>query len=443
MSGNHVCIISTAEFHYHQQEINTWCGAACVQMVLHYLAGGGAPPDQDMLRTEVENRATEPETGIVWFAPPDGIKATLNALAPNPAAGLFKLLVRDTAEDITREIVWNIELHRVPAIALVYGMGHWVVVRGYTADKKPQSAADTSYTILSLDLYDPWPPVPYLQSSALPPVHADLTDGCGSGNERGAKLLNVSYDEWRATGGALHSGYMTGVPAAATDSLWRSRFLAVCDPVDDNQESSQEQPARPDSDTPERDLRAPVKQVINGDNGKIISEEEAARRAAVALRENGLAEREEWRDLLKGTTPDRPQLVGMLERDSVPYYIVPFMAGGVVRAAVRIHAETGKYLQALASGDLRKDAVALLSITEIEIALDGQEFDFDGAKVIFSIENIKDLPTLGWKPCLESFSPFYPFYIIRLQGLDGIHTLYVRAYDGKPYTELTENVAGA
>ena len=42
---------------------------------------------------------------------------------------------------------------------------------------------------------------------------------------------------------------------------------------------------------------------------------------------------------------------------------------------------------------------------------------------------------LVWRPCVESLSPFLPFYRFDIQGQDGETPLYVRI-DGEPFTEL-------
>jgi hypothetical protein len=46
-------------------------------------------------------------------------------------------------------------------------------------------------------------------------------------------------------------------------------------------------------------------------------------------------------------------------------------------------------------------------------------------------------PTLVWKPCLESLSPYYPFRMF----IVGTRHLYVRA-DGRVVTELHDDVRG-
>src|SRR4029453_8856688 len=150
--SNHTFSIPTAQLHFHQQETNTWCAATCAQMVLHYLAPNTPPLDQDLLRTNIENRAKAIEPEIVWFGAPDGLEATLNAYPPKPPGGRFRLVACATESKVSRRIVWSLERNHVPALALVYGMKHWLVVRGYTADRAPTGPHDTGYNIISFDL---------------------------------------------------------------------------------------------------------------------------------------------------------------------------------------------------------------------------------------------------------------------------------------------------
>jgi hypothetical protein len=54
--------------------------------------------------------------------------------------------------------------------------------------------------------------------------------------------------------------------------------------------------------------------------------------------------------------------------------------------------------------------------------------------------------TLVWKPCAESFDPLCPFYEFEVtpesSGDQPIY-IYVRTFDGKVFTHLTEHYGGA
>jgi hypothetical protein len=469
--SNHTYAIPIGDLHFHQQETNTWCAATCAQMVLHYLSPHTAPLDQDLLRTNIENRAHALEKDIAWFGAPDGLEATLNAFPPPPARGCFRLVACTTESEVSRLIVWSLEHHHVPAIALVYGMRHWLIVRGYTADRAPTGPNDTGYQIISFDLYDPWPPVPDRKPGHWPPPHVDGTDGCGTGNDRGIALNHISYDGWRSHAGLLNSGYMTGVPGEAISSKWKGLFLAVVDPSDDDLHADQDghDKSEEDGSDSEKPAKEPTQPVTSGAGSQHpagrVSYHIALNAAIEALTEIEQGMREEWKDKLAGATPGQPQHVralqpaptrsapgtlpraGMLRSDAAlrhaPYYIVPFEKPGYTPLAVRVDSSTGAYLQSVAAQSDNQSVISFMSVADIVASLEGRQLDFEGTKVVFHAKEMEPDPPLGWKPCRESMSPFYPFYIITLHTRSGLHELYVRAHDGVAFTHLDDNIAGA
>lgn len=432
----HERIIPVDNLSYHQQETEEWCGAACAQMVLHALSMHTPPLDQDWLRQEIENRATAPEPGMTWLAPPDGLEAMLNAVAPPPPGGQFRLFAAHSAAEITRLIAWHIEQHGVPAIALVYGLKHWVIVRGYTSDAPPAGPNDPNFNVLSLDLYDPWPALPAYPpvAAGVPPPHIDEHDGCAT---RNTVLNNVSYAGWTASGGALHTGYMRGVPQTATGSKWKGLFLAICDPS-----GEKDQYDRSDDDDEGNggdNIPQPAAQPAG-----IIDEKQALEKAWEALHEYGLDSRKEWQAALQGVTPGVPLRVGMAAGAEPTYYIVPFVAHGNVPLAVRVDAHTGAYLQAVAAIGPGHDVVTILSGKEVLDGLLGREITFrDGRSILLHSGNVNPIPSLVWRPGLQSFSPFHPFYEFNVRTPAQDYLLYVRARDGSAFTELDDNVAGA
>jgi hypothetical protein len=111
---------------------------------------------------------------------------------------------------------------------------------------------------------------------------------------------------------------------------------------------------------------------------------------------------------------------------------------------VRVDATTGAYLQATCSGNLDTNAHDFMTANEIKDHLVKGPVKL-GIRTIFVTRPelpAGDLP-LVWRPCLESFSPFVPFYVVRLRFARLPLTLYVRASDGAVYTRLTDNVGGA
>src|SRR5712691_575826 len=187
---------------HHQQDTDYYCGAACAQMVLAQIGGGLL--DQNGLYNHNHN-VIEPN----WYTAPDGLQWTLNNRKPPSSSNYFALYALANEDAISRKIVWTIQHYNVAPVALVYGSQHWLVVRGYEASAAPTGSGDTSYSITSFDVNNPWPP---------PPPH-DASDGCGTGGDRGVADEHIAYSAWQST-------YMTGVPAG----YWRGQFVAVCDP---------------------------------------------------------------------------------------------------------------------------------------------------------------------------------------------------------------------
>lgn len=382
---------------YHQQDTDYYCGAACAQMVLEECGAGHL--DQDDLYSDNHSHGTA-ESG--WYTAPDGLAWTLN----NRQSGRYFVLDALATEDaISRMIVWTVHHYRIAPVALVFGWAHWIVVRGYTTSAEPESSLDTTYTISSFDLNNPWPPTP---ATAAEPPHS-TGDGCGSGGERGLADEHVTYATWQ-------DDYMTGVPAGH----WAGRFVAVCDP---------DPPARPGP----REVERPDRPF---DGTRILDAEEAGRQARRGLSAHGLDGRERWARSLDAGSPGKPLLVQRLDRLDHFYYVVPF-SGGDDDVAVAVDARFGDYRQAAlapagsAVTALDDDAV-LRAVTERRLDLPDR-----AGRLLVRPELACVAPTYVWRPCRESLSPFFPFRLVNV----GRHRLYVRT-DGAVFTRLTTDVRG-
>lgn len=388
---------------YHQQDTDFYCGAACAQMVLD--STGAGLLDQDPLYADNHSHSLiEPN----WYTGPDGLNWTLNDRRPWNFASYFVLFSLLNEDAISRKLVWTIHHYKVAPIALVYGWQHWIVIRGYEASATPSNWSDTSYSIIAFDVNNPWPPVP---GPSPPPPHS-ASDGCGTGGVRGVADEHIAYGTWQAD-------YMTGVPAG----YWAGKFVAVCDP----------------DPPPERHgvLKAPVKR-LSGD--VLLKPVEAADRANIALRELGLADRPAWKKTLRGTKAGEPYLVQRLDRLDTFYYVVPIMGATGVPAAVSIDARFGEYRQSVAlHGGERSVIPELFDQTKARGLVAGRLIDLEEplGRLLVRPEAMCVQPTLVWKPCRESFSPFFPFWMITVGG----HQIYVRT-DGAVFTALHTNAQG-
>lgn len=170
--------------------------------------------------------------------------------------------------------------------------------------------------------------------------------------------------------------------------------------------------------------------------------------AAVAgLKEHGLDER--WGPIISGTEPGKPHQVARLDAEvgvSASYYIVPFIADDKVPLAVKVGDSEVNFQQAVAAQTSKGDVISIISPQEaIEKAI-GVTLQFDdGMRIKIREENIPEqTPELAWEPCVQSFSPFWPFYLLTI--IDEKRTeriIYVRASDGETFTRLQTNVGGA
>lgn len=397
---------------HHQQDTDYYCGAACAQMVLDSIGAGLL--GQDGLYADNHDHSTI-EAG--WYTGPDGLQWTLNDRRPPAFGGWFALFALANEDSISRKIVWTIHHYNVAPVALVFGWQHWIVVRGFDVSAAPSGSGDVSYTISAFDVNNPWPPAPSFYAPPppppppVPPPHG-AADGCGSGGNRGIANEHITYATWQAD-------YMTGVPGGH----WNGKFVAVCDP---------EPPPERLGDVRRRESR------LEGE--RLLSTQEAAERATAGLKEYGLPERSDWKKALDDSRPGRPILVQRLDRLDGYYYMVPLeRRDRTVTGLVSVDARFGDYRQAIALPETgssiltRMDEKALFELV-VSKAIQLEE---PLGRLVMRDDSFCLHPTLVWKPCRESLSPFYPFHMFTI----GAHRIYVRI-DGRVFTALHDNLRG-
>jgi len=379
---------------YHQQDDTYYCGAACAQMVLE--SAGVGLIDQGTLDSTISIH-NDIEGG--WATAPDGLQWTMNDSKP----GSIGLVAAASEDAISRKIVWSIYNRKLPAVALINGKAHWIVVRGFEASAAPTSSADVSYTITAFDINNPSPKL----GSSPPPPHG-TADTCGSGGEFGFADEHIAYAHWR-------SSYMTGVP---TSSFWEGKFVAVCDPA------------------PPPTLVGAHVLTSNPENGEqILTPERARALARAGLEAYGLFQREAWRKSLLKTNPGDPILVQRLDRADAFYYIVPMQVSRkAVPVLVCVDARFGSYLQSARISDRGGSAFHGLNFdpnAAIETIV-GQSISFGPkGRQIVRKEAFALYPTLVWRPCRESMSPYIPFFMVTL----GDRRVFIRV-DGQLFTSL-------
>lgn len=388
---------------YHQQDTDYYCGGACAQMVLDEI-GAGLIPQDDLYNENHAHSTTEPG----WATAPDGLQFTMNDRRPAAFNNWFALFALANEDSISRKLCWTIHHYQVAPIALVFGWQHWIVIRGYDASAAPSNSADNSYAITGFEVNNPWPPTPM---PSPPPPHA-AGDACGTGGSRGISDEHISYAQWQST-------YMTGVPSGH----WAGKFVAVCDP----------EPPPP----PPR-LTTPVTRRFDG--ARILTHDEASLSAQESIREINFSERKHWRSTFGNVKAQQPLLVQRLDRVDSYYYIVPFGATqDRATAGIAVDARYGNYLQAISLREGKSSAIERLDPKRALELILNRRFDLENfaGRVLVRPDVVCACDTLVWKPCLESFSPFFPFYKFTVGGA----TIYVRI-DGAIFTALHDFYRG-
>jgi hypothetical protein len=387
---------------YHQQDTNYYCGAACAQMVLAQIGAGLL--DQDDLYADNHSHSVA-ESG--WYTAPDGLTWTLNDRDP----GTHYFVDFDlTSEDlISRKLCWTLEHYEVAPVALVFGSAHWIVIRGYEASAAPIGSSDNSYSIVAFDVNNPWPPTPV---PGPPPPHT-ADDVCGSGGDRGVANEHIAYSTWQ-------SDYMTGV----SGGHWGGKFVAVCDPEPPPSSAG---------------VARHVQKRLSGE--KLITPQIAARNAVAGLKAYNLAKRTTWSKALVEAKPANPVLVQRLDYSDRFYYIVP-MGKAAKRAPilVSVDARYGNYREAvfLPSAN-RSHLFARMDHKELVAAVANKRLELEEplGRLLVRPEAFCLYPTLVWKPCRESLSPFWPFHMFTV----GDHRVYIRI-DGAIFTKLHDDQRG-
>jgi hypothetical protein len=392
----------------HQQDTDYYCGAACAQMVLESMGAGLL--DQDDLYADNHSHSTV-DTGVNWATGPDGLQWTMMDRRPPGFTNYFALYALDTEDLLSRKLCWTIHHYQVAPIALVYGWNHWIVVRGYTASAHPASSGDNSYTIDAFDISNPWPPTPSFYTPALapPPLHS-ATDGCGDGSERGLANEHIAYATWQST-------YMTGVPGGH----WSGKFVAICDPE------------------PPAERGGPVRHATERrGRGDLLTHEALARGAIDGLKAYGLLKRKDWSQKLRNAKPATSTMVQRLDHADTFYALVPFESSDGISALALVDGRWGNYLQSVLLPYLEKES-ARLTREQAQERVVGKRVDLGHGRgrLLVRKEAVCMYPHLVWRPCLESLSPYYPFYLFTV----GNQRVYVRV-DGPVFTSLTLDVKG-
>jgi hypothetical protein len=391
---------------YHQQDTNYYCGAAVAQTILESIGAG--IQDQNVLYNSNHSHNTYSS----WYSDPTGLTYTLNFYKPLPPTfnNYFVSFIKDTEAEGSKKIVYTLWHYGVSTATLVYQGDHWITVRGVSTDVEP--VAGITYTIKGFYINNPLPETPsFSDPSVAPPPPHSTTDGCGSGGNRGRRDEYDTYDEWKLT-------YFT---ACKYSGIWHNKYVSVCDP-----------------EVP-RDRKLNVdREEFWAQGDRIISIEEAGRFALKGIDYHNLLEEETFANALHGANPAKPVLVHQLNLPDTFYYLVPMERNGVITGLVKVDGLYGNFRAAQVVTEKTK----ALFIDRDEVIQKVLNRPIDLGKNLGRITIREGTfcfhPIMVWRPCLESRSPFYPFYMITV----GNKNIYI-GYDGTIYPELHDLLPGS
>jgi len=194
------CWLKNINTPYYTQITSYYCGAASAQMILNS-AKIGIYVGQHTLYSYIHSH----NQCSGWATDPKGLRDVLNLYYP---AGWFIYYAAASQDSGVKKMAYTIKQYGVPPAALIYGCGHWVVVRGVMTDVEPTYSG--AYTIYGFYVNDPWygtPTSPTLGENAYIPISTWNTDyftGCNWCGASGTRYISVVDPEPPPTGRVIY-----------------------------------------------------------------------------------------------------------------------------------------------------------------------------------------------------------------------------------------------
>ncbi len=166
---------------------------------------------------------------------------------------------------------------------------------------------------------------------------------------------------------------------------------------------------------------------------RLLSQNDAAKASLEGLESYGLSKRAQYREVSRAR-PRGAVLVQRLDRTDEFYYIVPYGLDEATPLSVIVNAGRSEYRQSII-GDPGSTVFSSRSAEEVAREVVGRRFELPErlGSVLVRPEAVSQYPTLVWKPCRQSLSPYYPFHMFTV----GRTSIYVRV-DGEIFTQLTD-----
>ena len=143
---------------------------------------------------------------------------------------------------------------------------------------------------------------------------------------------------------------------------------------------------------------------------------------------------------MRRAKPGPMEVIHRLDRPRRFYVRVPFGVGPNVTAEVLVDGSSAEMLTARAAEDMDRPMAPMISAEAAIAKVAERRYDLPGQRPQLRVrrEGLFAAPTLVWKPCKESLSPFVPFRRV----IYGDQSFYVRA-DGEVFTKLTDPNPGS
>lgn len=353
----------------HDQDYQMFCGEAVEMMILANQGVPLASLDQTRLVALRKRRSS-------FFTDPADLRDLLQLYLPTHR---FGVQLRAAQGDAMRDMVFALKTTKVPVATLVQGGLHWTVVSAVQTDVDP--VPGQAYIVQRVYCNNP-------RIAVSPHPHSDA-DACAGTALNGVPAATVqSYDNWCEM-------FVSGVVAGG------SQYIQVTDspaahqaPPPVNGSPAPNNPLTPDIEVPSSPVPQAARPVAQADL------EEESREAFMSMQLPGDPPKS-VAEILQGAQVGAAVRVERLDQGGRDYFLVPWLVAGRLVATVQIDAASGRFASAHFHGQPWHSEFLAADTQPTRQWLTQQGIDAGHAPV----EPLK----LVWQPCLESFSPHFPF----------------------------------
>jgi hypothetical protein len=161
--------------------------------------------------------------------------------------------------------------------------------------------------------------------------------------------------------------------------------------------------------------------------------------AVAAIKGDRFARHPRWQEAARDTVPGEPMLVTRLNFPADHHYIVPMLRDGRPTLLLTIDAYDGSYRESALAGQDHPASLAAARARLDAMLAEGTVMMEDSREPVpIWRDTTAVFPSLTWRPCLESLSPYLPFLHVNT----GNRQLHIRL-DGKVFGEISIRFSGA